>query len=81
MIGTFSSCLLYTRETAYCNREVTPNAAPWQTAFRSGGAVNETPVSVSLPLGLAHGQTHNALLWNGYLCLDTSVFDSTRAMF
>ena len=47
----------------------------------SGGAVNETPVSVSLPPGLAHRQTHNALLWNGYLCLDTSVFDSTRAMF
>ena len=42
---------------------------------------NENPVSVSLPPGLAHRQTHNTLLWNGYLCLDTSVFDSTRAMF
>ena len=35
----------------------------------------------SLPLGLAYRQTHNVLLWNGYLCLDISVFDSTRAMF
>ena len=46
----------------------------------TGGAVSETSVSVSLPLGLAHRQTHNTL-WNGYLCLDTSVFDSTRVMF
>ena len=50
-------------------------------ADRSRGVVNENPVSVSLPLGLAHRQTHNALLWNRYLCLDASVFDSTRAMF
>ena len=45
------------------------------------GAVSENPVSVSLPPGLAHRQTPNALLWNAYLCLDTSIFDSTRAMF
>lgn len=25
-------------------------------------------------LGLAYMQTHNALLWNGYLCLCTAVF-------
>ena len=36
--------------------------------------MKETLVPVSLPLGLAHRPTHNALLWNGYLCLDTSVF-------
>ena len=61
------------------------HTACWQTweqlADRSGRAVNETPVSVSLPLGLAHRQTHNTLLWNGYLCLDTCVVDSIRAMF
>ena len=50
-----------------------PSAVPWISedrllANRSGGVVNENPVSVSLPLGLAYRQTHNALLWNGYLC-------------
>ena len=36
---------------------------------------------VSIPTTWSCPQADNAWLWNAYLCLDTSVFDSTRAMF
>ena len=40
----------------------------------------EPGVSIPTTWSCPQADTH-ALLWSGYLCLDTSVFDSTQAMF